>query len=505
MLQARNIVKRFPGVVALDGVDLDVAAGEILAVVGENGAGKSTLMKILAGDLRPDEGELLLDGTPLRLRSPRDAMLAGVSLIHQELSLADNLDVGANILLGREPRSGPFLRRAAARVMACSALESAGLDIDPDTPVADLGMGSCQLVEIAKALSMNARVLIMDEPTSSLTAVEADRLFETIERLRDQGTAVIYISHRLGEIERLADRVEVLRDGSHVGSLVGAGITRDAIVERMVGRGLDRTQGLRSGIEIEVGPRTPMLEVRGLRTARFPDFPIDLAVQKGEIVAMAGLVGAGRTELLRAIFGIDRPVAGSIRVDGVDVITRHPANAAAAGIAFVPEDRKADGLLLEESTGENMTLPSLALHATGGVFRHRHREREAAAGLIHRMDVRPASPDLVAGGLSGGNQQKVAVGRWVGCGPRVFLLDEPTRGVDVAAKAEIHVLLDRLARDGAAVLAASSEMEELLVVSDRVIVMHDGSIAGELSRHEASEAAIMRLATGGGREGAVSR
>ena len=503
ILQARNIVKRFPGVVALAGVDLDVAAGEILAVVGENGAGKSTLMKILAGDLRQDEGELLLDGSLLRLRSPRDAMLAGVSLIHQELSLADNLDVGANILLGREPRSGPFLRRKAARVEAKAALRAAGLDIDPDVSIAELGMGSRQLVEIAKALSTQARVLIMDEPTSSLTAVEADRLFETIERLRDQGTAIIYISHRLGEIERLADRVEVLRDGSHAGSLVGSEITRDAIVERMVGRGLDRTKGLRGEVKIET--QAPMLEVRGLRTTRYPEYPIDLVVRRGEIVAMAGLVGAGRTELLRAIFGIDRPVAGSISIEGEEVQVRHPADAAAAGIAFVPEDRKADGLLLEEPIGENMTLPSLSSYATGGILRHRGRERGAAKELIHRMDVRPAESDLMAGGLSGGNQQKVAVGRWVGCGPRVFLLDEPTRGVDVAAKAEIHLLLDRLAQDGAAILAASSEMEELLAVSDRVVVLHEGRIVGDLARHEASEAAIMQLATGGDREGATSR
>ncbi|MDA0296473.1 MAG: sugar ABC transporter ATP-binding protein [Planctomycetota bacterium] len=503
ILQARNIVKRFPGVVALAGVDLDVAAGEILAVVGENGAGKSTLMKILAGDLRQDEGELLLDGSLLRLRSPRDAMLAGVSLIHQELSLADNLDVGANILLGREPRSGPFLRRKAARVEAKAALRAAGLDIDPDVSIAELGMGSRQLVEIAKALSTQARVLIMDEPTSSLTAVEADRLFETIERLRDQGTAIIYISHRLGEIERLADRVEVLRDGSHAGSLVGSEITRDAIVERMVGRGLDRTKGLRGEVKIET--QAPMLEVRGLRTTRYPEYPIDLVVRRGEIVAMAGLVGAGRTELLRAIFGIDRLVAGSISIEGEEVQVRHPADAAAAGIAFVPEDRKADGLLLEEPIGENMTLPSLSSYATGGILRHRGRERAVAKELIHRMDVRPAESDLMAGGLSGGNQQKVAVGRWVGCGPRVFLLDEPTRGVDVAAKAEIHLLLDRLAQDGAAILAASSEMEELLAVSDRVVVLHEGRIVGDLARHEASEAAIMQLATGGDREGATSR
>ncbi len=503
ILQARNIVKRYPGVLALDGVDLDVAPGEVVAVVGENGAGKSTLMKILAGDVAPDAGRLLVDGEATRFDSPREAIDAGIVLIHQELSLADNLDVGANILLGREPRIGPFLRGEQASVRATAALRAAGLDLDPSRSVTELGMGTRQLVEIAKALSTEARVLIMDEPTSSLTAIEADRLFATIERLRDEGTAIVYISHRLGEIERLADRVVVLRDGRFVRSFERAEVTRDRLVGSMVGRDLAEDVGLRADVEFPAGP--PRLEVRGLRTTRHRDHAVDLAVRPGEIVALAGLVGAGRTELLRAIFGIDPRPAGRILVDGEPVNIRQPSDAAREGIALVPEDRKADGLLLEESIAENLVLPGLGRTATGGVIRRRPAERELAETLMRRMGVRPAIPALAAGGLSGGNQQKVAVGRWVGCAPTVFLLDEPTRGVDVGAKAEIHALLDRIARSGAAVIAASSEMEELLAVSDRVVVMHEGRIAGELARHEATESAIMRLATGGVGSGGVPR
>ncbi|MAH66025.1 MAG: D-xylose ABC transporter ATP-binding protein [Phycisphaerae bacterium] len=503
ILQARNIVKRYPGVLALDRVDLDVTAGEIVAVVGENGAGKSTLMRILAGDVAPDEGRLLVDGEAIRFGSPRDAIDAGVVLIHQELSLADNLDVGANILLGREPRTGPFLRRAEATTRATAALRAAGLDLEPSRSVADLGMGTRQLVEIAKALSTEARMLIMDEPTSSLTAAEADLLFETIERLRDEGTAIVYISHRLGEIERLADRVVVLRDGRFVRSFERAEVTRERLVESMVGRDLDADAGLRADVVLPPGP--PRLEIRGLRTTRHPAHAVDLKIRSGEIIALAGLVGAGRTELLRAIFGIDPRASGEILVDGEPTRIRQPSDAARAGIALVPEDRKADGLLLDESIAENLVLPGLARTATGGILRRRPAERGLAETLLGRMGVRPAIPDLPAGGLSGGNQQKVAVGRWVGCEPNVFLLDEPTRGVDVGAKAEIHALLDRIARSGAAVIAASSEMEELLAVSDRVVVMHEGRIAGELTRHEATESAIMRLATGGVGSGDVRR
>ncbi len=497
LLSATGIVKRYPGVTALGGVSMAVDAGEVVSVVGENGAGKSTLMKVLAGDVRPDEGELRLDGSPVRFREPRDAIRAGVVLIHQELSLADNLDVGANILLGREPRRGPFLDRASGRRQASAALARVGLaDLDPGRSIGGLGMGTRQLVEIAKALATDARVIIMDEPTSSLTERETGVLLETIARLRNAGTAIVYISHRLDEIRRVSDRVEVLRDGRHVGTLAGEAIDRGSMVRLMVGRDLAGSD-LRSNVTpITSGP--PRLRIAGLRTARFPTRTIDLEVRPGEIVALAGLVGAGRTELLEAIVGVDRMLSGVVEVDGRPVRVRQPADAAAAGLVLVPEDRKADGLFLEESVRDNLVMPGLRRFARGS-FRSRIRERQAAAGLVQRLGVRPPRLRHPAGGLSGGNQQKVAVGRWVACEPRVLLLDEPTRGVDVGAKAEVHALLDRLARAGTAIVAASSEMEELLAVADRVVVLHDGGIAGELSRADATESAIMALATGGDR------
>ncbi len=494
-LSATGIVKRYPGVLALSGVSLSIGAGEVVSVVGENGAGKSTLMKILAGDVRPDEGELRLEGEVAAFREPRDAIAAGVVLIHQELSLADNLDVGANILLGREPRRGPFLDRPAARKRAAEALSRVGLpDLDPARSIAGLGMGTRQLVEIAKALATEARVIIMDEPTSSLTDRETDVLLATISRLREAGTSIVYISHRLEEVRRISDRVEVLRDGHHVGTLEGDAIDREAMVRLMVGRDLVESDLRAGAVSAVEGP--PRLRVFGLRTTRFPEASIDLEVRPGEIVALAGLVGAGRTEVLRGVVGVDPIGSGVIEIDGRPIIVRHPADAAAAGLVLVPEDRKADGLLLEESVRDNLVIPGLSRLARGP-FRSRRRETLVASELVDRLGVRTASISQDAGGLSGGNQQKVAVGRWVACEPKVLLLDEPTRGVDVGAKAEVHALLDELARRGAAIVIASSEMEELLAVADRVVVLHDGAIAGELARAKATEAAIMALATGG--------
>lgn len=489
LLEVRGISKRYPGVLALDDVSMAFGRGEVVSVIGENGAGKSTLMKIVAGDTRPDEGTMLLDGEIVRPRDPRDAMARGIVLIHQELSLADNLDVGANILLGREPRRGPFLDRGTAARLARNALAEVGLDdLEPSRPVAGLGMGTRQLVEIAKAMATDARMIVMDEPTSSLSERETDILLRTVERLRERGTSVVFISHRLEEVRRISDRVEVLRDGRHVGTLLGDRITRSGMVRLMVGRDLEVSR--RGPVD---APRAGGLSLRGVRTGRFPGEAIDLEVGRGEIVALAGLVGAGRTELLRAVVGIDRRIAGEIAIDGEPVDVRHPADAAGRGMALVPEDRKEDGLLLEESNLENLALVEMA---TRGPFRSRRRERTGADDLVGRLGVRPRRLSTPTGGLSGGNQQKVAVGRWLACEPRVLLLDEPTRGVDVGAKAEVHALLAELAAAGAAVLVASSEMEELLSIADRVVVMHDGRITGTMPGHEATEAAIMSLATG---------
>ncbi len=493
LLEARDIVKRFPGTTALAGVSLGVAAGEVLSVIGENGAGKSTLMKILAGDLRPDAGEVMVAGAKVRFRDPRDAMAAGVVLIHQELSLADNLDVGSNILLGREPRRGPFLDRPRARREATRALEAVGLtDLEPERSIAGLGMGTRQLVEIAKAMSTDARVIVMDEPTSSLTETETEVLLDTVGRLKAKGRAVIYISHRLEEVRRISDRVEVLRDGRQVGSLSGGGIDRAEMVRLMVGRDLEPSRArkvdrMRSG--------EPRLSVHGAGTSRFPKASVDLQVEAGEIVALAGLVGAGRTELLRAIVGVDRMVAGRVDLDGGPLGTWNPAAAAARGLALVPEDRKHDGLMLQETIEDNLTLASMKAICARLGLRSRSRERTVARAMVQDLGIRPPRPRAIAGGLSGGNQQKVALGRWLACNPGVLLLDEPTRGVDVGAKAEIHAILQRLADQGAAILFASSEMEELLSLADRILVMQDGRISGELRGDEATEAGIMDLAT----------
>jgi len=491
ILSARGISRRFPGVLALDDVDLDVVPGEVLAVVGENGAGKSTLMKILAGEQRADEGEIRLDGRPFEVRSVSEAMSAGISLIHQELALAENLDVCSNILLGREPRRFGLIRPREARERAVSALQRVGLDLSPTTPVAGLGMGQRQQVEIAKALSGDARVLIMDEPTSSLTISETETLFGVVDLLRAGGTSVIYISHRLGEVERLADRVVVLRDGRNAGSLRRGEITHDAMVRLMVGRDVSRVFD-RDPSE----PGAEALSLEGVRTSAHPDRPVSLRVRRGEIVGLAGLVGAGRTELLRTIFGLDRPIDGAIRRGGRALDIAGPGDAMNAGIAFVPEDRKADGLLLEESVRTNAVLANLR-RIGRGFLTNRAREQDLARNLMRRLDVQAPDVNSIVGGLSGGNQQKVVLGRWLAREPEVLLLDEPTRGVDIGAKEEIYRLMDRIVRNGGAILFASSEMEELISLADRICVLHEGGLAGELDRDRFDEQRIMHLATGG--------
>lgn len=492
LLQASGITKRFPGVLALDDVELDLKPGEVLAVVGENGAGKSTLMRILAGEHSPDRGRLLLEGRPFRPRSVAEALEHGVALIHQELALAENLDVGSNVLLGREPRAFGFLRRREAGVRAAAALERVGLDVPPSAPVAGMGMGRRQLIEIAKALSARARVLIMDEPTSSLTLAEAETLFEVVDQLRRSGTGIIYISHRLGEVERIADRVVVLRDGRNAGSLVGSDITHDAMVRLMVGRDVSRLHE-----RVPEPPGATALELHGVRTAAHPDRPVELVVRRGEVVGLAGLVGAGRTELLRAVFGVDDRLGGRIEVDGRPVAVDRPGDAMAAGIAFVPEDRKADGLLLEDSIRTNTVLAGLRRFGRLGTLTSTRREESIARRSMQALGIAAPGTAVPAGGLSGGNQQKVVLGRWLALEPGILLLDEPTRGVDVGAKAEIYRIMDRSVRNGCSILFASSEMEELTSLADRILVMHEGRIAGELARGQFDEERIMHLATGG--------
>ncbi|TWU59277.1 Arabinose import ATP-binding protein AraG [Rubripirellula tenax] len=490
-LEVRNITKRFAGVTALADVSLDFRPGEVHAVIGENGAGKSTMMKILAGVQPPDEGQVLVDGQPVVIDSVETALDQGIALIHQELNLADNLDVGANIFLGREPTRFGLIDFRRIENESRKFLSMVGLEIEPRTLVRDLTIGLQQLVEIAKALSVDAGVLIMDEPTSSLSQHEAEALFKVIENLRGRGVTVIYISHRLREIQRLADRVSVLRDGQNAGGLQRDEINHDAMVSRMVGRDISQFY---ARTEHPIG--TPVLRVNGLRTLMWPKHSSSFEIRAGEMVGLAGLVGAGRTETLRAIFGVDRPVAGTVSVDGVTVAPMNCRGAIDAGMALVPEDRKTEGLILESGIRTNVGLPGLARHQGFGGWMNRHQERVDSDKMIAEMNIKAANDRLAVQFLSGGNQQKVVIGKWLSMNPKVLLMDEPTRGVDIGAKQEIYRLMEELAQRGVAILFVSSEMEEVMSMSDRMLVMHEGRITGELTRDRFDEETIMQLATG---------
>ena len=490
ILEVRGAVKRFGGVVALDRVDAVVRGGEVLAVVGENGAGKSTLMKILAGVHEPDAGELLVDGAASRLRSVRDAQRRGIALVHQELNLAENLDVAANIVLGREPRRLGVLDRAAATRQAQAALDRVGLRIAPSTPVASLGVGARQLVEIAKALSAEARVLILDEPTASLSRHETDRLLALLADLRSRGTAVVLISHRLDEVLRSADRIVVLRDGRVRGELARADATRDAIVSLMVGREVAAVS------RATIARGAPLLRARGVRTEANPRSAIDLEIASGEVVGIAGLVGSGRTELLETLFGVRRAVAGEILLGERALPAGDPRAAVRRGMGLVPEDRAHHGLFLPDPVRRNFSMATLGAIASLGVISSRS-ERALADRLARELDLRPPDHGRAAATLSGGNQQKVVLGRWIAANPKVLLLDEPTRGVDVGARAEIHAIVRRLAAAGAAVLFASSELDEVLALSDRILCLRDGEVTGSLVAAEATEETLMALMTAG--------
>lgn len=496
LLEVRGVSKSFPGVRALERVDLHLDEGEILAVIGENGAGKSTLMRILAGIESRDDGVVAIDGEVVAPESPREAAGLGIALIHQELNLADNLDAGANVFLGREPRRFGLVDRGAIRAGARSVLERVGADFSPDAPVADLSVGRRQQVEIAKALSCDARILIMDEPTSSLSRAESERLFTLVRALRGRGVGVVYITHRLEEVAELADRVVVLRDGRNAGELRGDEIGHDAMVRLMVGRDLTV-----SDTRSAAGPGSVRLKVEALATEHSPQSPLSFEVRSGEVVGIAGLIGAGRTEVLETLFGLRPRLSGVVSVDGVALDTRGPRQAIDAGLALVPEDRKRDGLFAEMSVRENVTITGLTALSRAGLL-DRRGERRLARDLVERIRVRTTDIEQPVATLSGGNQQKTVLLRWLAVRPRVLLLDDPTRGVDVATRHEIYSMIEELARSGAAVLFASSDLEEVLRLSDRILVMHEGDLAGVLGRAEASEEAVMRLATGA-RGGAV--
>jgi ribose transport system ATP-binding protein len=493
VLQLRNIHKRFPGVHAVRGVSLELHAGEVIALLGENGAGKSTLMKIVSGIEQPDAGEVLIDGAPVVIPDVHSATALGIALIHQELNPVDNLDVAANVLLGREPtRWGPLrlVDRSKMRGIVRMYLDQVGLNISVDTPMAALSIAQQQLVEIAKALSLNARVLIMDEPTSSLTLTETSRLHHIVASVRQTGVAVIYITHRLGEVQAVADRAIVLRDGANAGALARDDLTHDQIIRLMIGRDIE--------VESRVPPtrtRQGFFSVEDLRTRRYPQHAISFAVERGEILGVAGLVGAGRSEIARTIFGADPRVAGRLRLDGVTVTIDAPHDAIRRGVFLVPEDRRSSGLVVDFSVRENISLPSLHRDATYGLV-SKAGERARVGTVCQQLQIKSSSIDVRAATLSGGNQQKVVLAKWLAIGPKVLLVDEPTRGIDVGAKAEIYKTLRRLADDGVAIVMISSDMEEILRVSDRVAVMHEGRLTGLLERVDCTEERIMTLAVG---------
>jgi ribose transport system ATP-binding protein len=494
LLQLRAIEKRFPGVQALRGVSLDVRAGEVVALLGENGAGKSTLMKIVGGIEQPDAGEVLIDGAPVVMRGVSGARALGIAFIHQELNLLDNLDVAGNVLLGREPTGWGVFRlidRKKMHDIVRPFLDQLGLGVPPGTPMTALSIAQQQLVEIAKALSLNARLLIMDEPTSSLTIAEAGRLHEVVASLRERGAAVIYITHRLGEVATVADRAIVLRDGANAGTLAHGELTHDNMISLMVGREID--------LEYEAGSAQKegidYFRVEGLRTRRYPQHAVSFTVGRGEIVGMAGLVGAGRSEVALALFGIEPPIAGTVSLDGQPLQIEDPGDAIRHGIFLVPEDRRVAGLVVDFSIRENVSLPALGRYARHGLISDAE-ERRVVADVCGHLHVKAESMDVRASALSGGNQQKVVLAKWLALGPRVLVIDEPTRGIDVGAKAEIYRLLRALTHDGAAILMISSDMEEILQISDRVAVMHEGRLTGIVARANCTEQLIMTLAVG---------
>jgi ribose transport system ATP-binding protein len=490
LLELRDITKSFPGVQALQGAQFTLRAGEVHALLGENGAGKSTLVKILSGVYAPEAGAILLDGRAVQILNPTHAQKLGISPVHQELQVEPYLSVAENIFLGRQP-TGRWGVVDTRRMLsdARAALAQLGATIDPAAPVGELSIADKQLVAIARAVSTEARVVIFDEPTSSLTDRETDALFAIIGRLRERGLGVIYISHRMEEIFRLCDRVTVFRDGRYIGTRDVPATNLPEIITMMIGREIG---DLRRAAPAPFGP--PVLEVRDLSKRGVLD-RISFTVRAGEIVGLAGLVGAGRTELARAIFGDLGYDSGEIRVDGQPLHPRTPRDAIRAGIALVPEDRKEQGLVLALSVQQNIGLPSWPRLARLGLL-GLAGERRLAAEYVRRLAIRTPSLGQKVMYLSGGNQQRVVIAKWLARRPRVLLVDEPTRGVDVGAKAEIHALLRSLAHEGVGLLMISSELPEILAMSDRVLVMHAGAIAGELPGPRATQDQIMRYATG---------
>ncbi len=485
-----HITKRFPGVQALSDVSLDIAAGSVHALCGENGAGKSTLGKILAGIHRPDSGRVIIHGAAVDFATPRDALAAGVGMVHQELAFCDNLSVAENLCLGALPARRGMLRRSEMRRRAVAMLAEIGADLDVTRRLGDLPIAQQQVVQIAAAVGSGARILVFDEPTSSLTQHEAERLYGLIDRLKQRGVTCIYVSHRMPEVFRLCDTVTVLRDGRHVATRPAPELTEAEIVRLMIGR--DMAEYFPT--QTDVVNAAELLRVRELSSPG-KLYDISFSVRAGEIVGLAGLVGAGRSEIAAALFGLDPHARGEIEVRGKRVDIARPADAIRHGVALVPEDRKLQALVPLETCAHNTTLPILPRLSTLSWI-HRGRERAIVDDYFARLRVRAASPDVLVSALSGGNQQKVVLARWLAARSTVLILDEPTRGVDVGAKAEIHGLVGKLAAEGAAILLISSELPELLRLATRILVVREGRLAGEVPASSATQDGLLRLMAG---------
>jgi ribose transport system ATP-binding protein len=488
----RGIGKSFPGVRALDDVSLTLAEGEVLVLVGENGAGKSTLMKILSGALQADEGEILIDGTRARIASPQEAQRLGIGMIYQEFTLVPQLTAAANISLGNEPTRGGLIDAAAVRARAKVVLDELGLQLPLDAPVSQLSVGEQQIVEIAKALAGAARIIVMDEPTAALPSREIEHLFDIVRRLRSSGVGIIYISHRMEELSQIADRVTVMRDGKVVETRNAGDFPPDEIVHAMVGR---RLAAHFPEVPDPSDGAPVCLEVRDLRRGGVVN-GVSFAVRAGEIVGLAGLIGAGRTEILRAIAGADALDRGEVLVDGKVLRTGRIGAAIAAGVAFITEDRKSQGLVLGMTVRENVTLAHLAEFVDRDLLVDIARERSATRRMIDELAIRTPSTEQLARNLSGGTQQKVVLAKWLLGDARILLFDEPTRGIDVGAKAEIYKLMVGLAVRGAAILMVSSDLPEVLGMSHRILVVRGGTVAAEFSRADATPERVIAAAAG---------
>ena len=486
----RGIRKAFPGVQALSGVDLTLSSGEALALLGENGAGKSTLIKVLSGAHSPDEGTIFIDGQSISIANPVDAERHGIAVIYQEFNLVPTLPATDNIFLGSERTRHGFIQRSKQVVEVTALFDRIGLEIDPNMPVNRLTVAQQQGVEIAKALSRDARILVMDEPSAALSHKEVDRLYGIVDELKRQAMGIIYISHRLDEVDHIADRISVLRDGAHVGTRMRGEVTRQELIELMVGRKLENEFPER---EITLGE--PRLQVSGLHKTGVAE-DIDFQIHRGEVLGLTGLVGAGRTEMVRLLFGADFKERGTVSLDGKALRIRSPREAIAAGICLLTEDRKSQGLILGQSVRENFGLPNLRAFTKGCWINHREETR-VFQGYIDKLGIKVPTTEQAAGNLSGGNQQKVVLAKWLYRNAEVIIFDEPTRGIDVGAKYEIYQLINQLAKDGKAILVISSELPEVLGMSDRIFVMRDGKIAGIVEDgRAATQEALLKLAMG---------